>query len=192
MAETENLEVIWKKSSSLFTRAFGDTEEVKSFLEELGEKIVMCPASHKSDQKYPTPGGLMKMSIEVAVTMKKISETLELNVDSGSILRVALAHDLGKIGSAEHDYYVPQDSDWHREKLGSLYKFNEALPRTPLPHLSCFLLSSYGIKLSFDETRAIMTSSGQSREENKPYGYTCTPLQSLVQSARLFVANTHT
>ena len=167
MEEKINLEGLWAKYSSLFKRAFGETESVDNFLEKFGERIVMCPASHKSDQKYCEPGGLMKQSIDVAITMKKISETLGLNVESTSILRVALAHDLGKIGSEDTDYFIPQDSDWHREKLGALYKFNDQMPRMPVTHVSLHLLASSGIPLTLDETRAISTALGSSREENK-------------------------
>ena len=190
MEEKINLEGLWAKYSSLFKRAFGETESVDNFLEKFGERIVMCPASHKSDQKYCEPGGLMKQSIDVAITMKKISESLGLNVESTSILRVALAHDLGKIGSEDTDYFIPQDSDWHREKLGALYKFNDQMPRMPVTHVSLHLLASSGIHLTLDETRAISTALGSSREENKPYGYVNTQLQSLIQSARLLTVQT--
>ncbi len=189
MNKTENLEEIWSKYSSLFVKAFGDSEGVSDFLDVLGERIVMCPGAHKADMKYCEPGGLMKMSIDTAITMKKIAESLSLNVESASILRVALSHELGKIGSLEEPYFLDQDSDWHREKLGAHYKFNEKLERTPVSHMSCFLLNTFGLKLNWEETRALMTSGGPGREENKPYGYTNSPLQSLVQAAKLFTVN---
>ena len=188
--ETSDLEGLWAKYSSLFKRAFGDTDSVNSFLEKFGEKIVVCPAAHKTDQKYCEAGGLMRQSIDVAIAMKKISESLGLSVEPTSILRVALAHDLGKVGVDGEDYYLTQDSDWHREKLGAHYKFNENMPRMPVTHISLHLLSSHGISLTLDETRAITTAQVGSREEHKPYGYVNTPLQSLIQSARLLTVQT--
>ena len=190
MSNTTNLESIWAKYSSLFKRAFGDTKSVNSFLDKFGEKIVMCPASHKSDQKYCEPGGLMRQSIDIALTMKKISESMGLDVESSSILKVALGHDLGKIGLEGLDYYLPQDSEWHREKLGALYKFNDQIPRMPITHVSLFVLSTFGASLTLDENRSISTSHGPGREENKPYGFTNTQLQTLIQAARLLTVQT--
>jgi hypothetical protein len=190
MEKTIDLEGLWAKYSSLFKRAFGDTNEVNNFLDKFGERIVVCPAAHKVDQKYCEPGGLMKQSVDIAIAMKKIAESLSLDVEPASLLRVALGHDLGKIGSKDSDYYLTQDSDWHREKLGAHYKFNEATPRMPITHMSLHLLSSSGITLSLDETRAITTSHGIARDENKAYGYINTPLQSIVQSARLLTIQT--
>jgi len=190
MENTSDLEGLWAKYSSLFKRAFGDTDNVNNFLESFGERIIVCPASHKSDQKYCEPGGLMKQSVDIAIAMKKIGESLSLDVEPTSLLKVALGHDLGKIGTPESDYYVPQDSDWHREKLGAYYKFNDKTPRMPITHMSLHLLASAGIVLTLDETRAITTSHGPGRDENKSYGYVNTPLQSVVQSARLLTIQT--
>ena len=190
MEEKIDLEGLWAKYSSLFKRAFGDTENVSNFLEKFGERIVVCPASHKKDQNYCEPGGLMRQSIDIAITMKKISESLDLDIEPSSILRVALAHDIGKVGSSDTEYFLPQDSDWHREKLGAFYKFNDQMPRMPVTHISLHLLSSHGIALTLDETRSITTSQGASREENKPYGFVNSKLQSLIQSARLLTVQT--
>lgn len=132
----------------------------------------------------------MRQSIDIAIAMKKISESLGLDIEATSILKVALAHDIGKIGSSDTDYFLPQDSDWHREKLGAYYKFNDQMPRMPVTHISLHLLSSHGITLTLDETRAISTALGASREENKPYGFANTKLQSLIQSARLLTVQT--
>ena len=35
----------------------------------------------------------------------------------------ALFHDLGKMGQQEGEYYTPNDSQWHIDKLGQIYKF---------------------------------------------------------------------
>lgn len=190
MENTIDLEGLWAKYSSLFKRAFGDTDSVNSFLDAYGERIVVCPAAHKTDQKYCEPGGLMKQSIDVAITMKKISESLSFDIEPTSLLKVALGHDLGKIGTKTDEYYLVQDSDWHREKLGAHYKFNEKAPRMPITHLSLHLLTSSGIALTLDETRAINTAYGSARDENKPYGFINSHLQSLIQSARLLTVQT--
>ena len=45
----------------------------------------------------------------------------------------ALHHDLGKVGDLEHDYYAPQDSDWHRKNRGEIYKHNPQLQYMKVP-----------------------------------------------------------
>ena len=73
MKNSLDLEGLWAKYSSLFKRAFGDTDSVNNFLEKSGEKIIMCPAAHKSDQKYCEAGGLMKQSIDVMFLVNHIN-----------------------------------------------------------------------------------------------------------------------
>jgi hypothetical protein len=188
--EKIDVENLWLKYSALFKRAFGNKKNVTNFLDKFGEKIILCPAAHKIDQKYCLPGGLMMQSIDVALTMKKIAEAINLEIKPESILRVALAHDLGKIGTEDFSYFLEQDSDWHREKLGAHYKFNESMPRMPVTHTSLYILSSNGISLTLEETRAITTSYGLGKEENRSYGYMNSNLQSLLQSARLLTVQT--
>ena len=38
-----------------------------------------------------------------------------------SLVKISLLHELGKLGDPENELYIPQDSDWHREKLGQNY-----------------------------------------------------------------------
>jgi hypothetical protein len=188
--ETQYLEEFWNKYSSLFKKAFGDNANTQKFLDAFGERIVLAPASHKVDQKYCEVGGLMKQSIDIAIAMKKIAEALDLETSPTSILRIALSHDLGKLGTEDQEYFLDQDSDWHREKLGAMYKFNDKVPRMPVPHLSVFLVNSYGLELTLEETRAIMTSGGLGRDENKSYGFVNSSLQSLFQAAKLITVQT--
>ena len=44
--------------------------------------------------------------MSVAISMKKIAEALSLDIEPTSILRVALAHDIGKIGSNDTEYFL--------------------------------------------------------------------------------------
>ena len=44
----------------------------------------------------------------------------EINFTDEELVFAALHHDLGKVGDLEHDYYIPQDSDWHRKNRGEI------------------------------------------------------------------------
>ena len=35
--------------------------------------------------------------------------------------------DLGKLGNMNDDYYIPNDSEWHRINQGKMYKTNQRL-----------------------------------------------------------------
>ena len=56
--------------------------------------------------------------------MRKINDAFDMGLSAASILKVGLLHDIGKLGTVDHDLFVDQDSSWHREKLGQLYKLS--------------------------------------------------------------------
>ena len=69
----------------------------------------------------------------------------------------------------EQDYFIDQDSDWHREKLGQMYKYNEDLNKMSVSHRTLFLLQHFGIELAKDEWLAIQLAQGSHFEENRFY-----------------------
>ena len=44
-----------------------------------------------------------------------------------NLIFAALHHDLGKVGDLDKDYYIPQDSEWHRKNRGEIFKHNPKL-----------------------------------------------------------------
>ena len=134
-------------------------------LESLGERLSTCPASSRLDQYSAFPGGLIQHSLDVTSTMRKINESHDLGLSTSSILRVGLLHDIGKVGSTDQDYFILQDSDWHREKLGQMFKFNENLSRMSVSHRSLCLIQQFGITLEPEEWIAIQIASGSHFEE---------------------------
>ena len=127
----------------------------------------MCPASMKKDQHNCYPGGLVEHSLEVALAMRKINEALSLNVPTSCILKVALLHEIGKIGDEKTDYFVEQDSDWHVEKLGQLYKYNDDIARMSISHRTLYLLQKFHVELTREEWVAIQIGSGSHFEEKE-------------------------
>jgi len=127
MSDIEKIESNWQMFEKLLTRLSDDN--INKMLDELGERIVMTPASTNSDQYGCFPGGLVQHSLDVTKTMRNLSESLSLGVETKSILKVGLLHDIGKVGSLTEPLYEEQDSDWHREKLGQMYKYNEKISK---------------------------------------------------------------
>ena len=78
-------------------------------------------------------------------------------------------HDLGKVGDLEHDYYIPQDSDWHRKNQGAIYKHNPQLQYMKVPDRGLWLLQHYGVKVSDKEYLGIKLADGLYDDCNTAY-----------------------
>ena len=55
-------------------------------------------------------------------------------------------HDLGKVGDLEHDYYVPNESEWHRKNQGAIYTHNKELQHMTVTDRAIFLLGHFKIE----------------------------------------------
>jgi len=71
------------------------------------------------------------------------------------LYKVALLHDLGRLGTSTKDWLIPQESEWHQEKLGEFYRYNDELPRMTPTQRTLMMLLEFGVALSQDEFLAI-------------------------------------
>ena len=187
--DIENIEAKWKTYEKLCKR-LSDTS-LNELLETLGERIIMCPASSRVDQVGCHSGGMMTHSLDVTLVMRTLNDALEFKLPVASVLKVGLLHDLGKVGSLEHDYFIEQDSDWHRDKLGQYYKFNEELNKMSVSHRTLYLLQHFGVTLSTDEWLAIQLAQGSHFEENRFYVGHTPSLALLLQQAKSIANHRH-
>lgn len=176
MAETQNekltpedIEKNWKKFLSVLEKLGDRSAPALELANTLDERLALAPASGRIDYHNCFPGGLVDHSLRVLNVAAKLCKAFEWNVPKDSLIITCLFHDLGKLGDLTHDYYVQQDSSWHREKLGELYKRNEAIMYMTVPDRGLWLLQHFGLKLSQEETLAIKLHDGQYAEENKQY-----------------------
>lgn len=183
--ESDNIEKNWNKYESLCKR-FSDPA-IDKLIDTLGERLAICPFSIKTEYPGCYPGGLVDVSLRISSSMRKINDSLdELDrLPVSKILKVGLLHDLGKVGDMEQDHFLEQDSGWHRDKLGQLYKYNEDLPKMSYAHRTLFLLQSSGVSLERDEWEAILLSGGMHLEENRFYAGTKSQLSRILLSARM-------
>jgi len=186
----EKIRLNWEKYQML-SEKLGD-ENINIFLEFMGERLVMCPASLKENEYNSRPGGLIEHALDVALAMKSINEALDLGVSTSSILKVGLFHEVGKIGDEENSWVVEQDSDWHREKLKQNYKYNENAPKMSISHRTLYLLQKFNINLTQDEWIAIQIAPGSHYEENRFYVGSEPPLGILLQKAKSLVIHQST
>ena len=129
--------------------------------------------------------------MQVASQAMKLLEAYGLQPElKRSVVKVALLHDLGKVGDLKYDHFIPQDSDWHREKLGAHYKFNDEkdLQKMAVAHRTLYLLQHFGIQISQNEWLAIQLASGFHFEENRWYVHDEPSLARVIQHAKYAVS----
>jgi hypothetical protein len=89
-------------------------------------------------------------------------------VPKDSLIIACLFHDLGKVGDQTNDYYVPAEA-WRAEKLGETYTYNRDMTYMSVPHRGVFLCNHFGLRLTQEETLAILLNDGFVVDENKQY-----------------------
>lgn len=148
-------------------------QTIKFMIDDLGDMLFMCPASDRDDRGFDVPGGLMAHMVSVASHARKLAPLLAPDEDMASIVKVALFHDIGRVGdpspSRRIPYYLPEEDSWRREKLGKNFKYNEELPKMTHSARTLYVLSNYGISLNMHEWIAIQTAYGYGLEENRFY-----------------------
>lgn len=135
-----------------------------------GEEYFLAPASSKVSFHDCFVGGLCYHSLNVLQNLRKLADVMAPGEFSDeTLIFVSLFHDLGKVGDGVEPYYVPNPSDWHREKLGKLYEINQKCVMMPTSERGLYLLQRHGIPVTADEYLAVRLNDGAYPPENKPY-----------------------
>ena len=144
--------------------------KVKQMMEgKVGEAYFTAPASSREEFHSCYPGGLLVHSLNVVKYLLSISKSLcKERYEESQLVFVGLFHDLGKVGDGDNEYYVPNPSDWHRNK-GMLYEVNKACVHMPTSERGLYVLQKHGITLTPDEYLAIRLNDGQYDDTNKSY-----------------------
>jgi hypothetical protein len=179
--EPEKIAENFDKFRSLCERLGDRSESALKMVDSLGEQLAMCPASGRKEYHSSFPGGLVDHSLRVLGNAMKVTKAFGWDIPKDSLIISSLFHDIGKVGVAEDDgtvtdYYVPQDSDWHREKLGEMYKYNKEMQYMTTPQRSVHLCQSFGLRLKQDEYLSILLNDGFVLDENKSYCLKIRPL----------------
>ena len=129
----EQIQENWEKLIKLIDDTFVDTDDterhtkLREMYDYFEDRMCMAPASGKEHFHYAHVGGYVEHVLHVvdcAVQLKEVWEKngATINFTDEELIFAAMHHDLGKVGDLEHDYYIPQDSDWHRTNRGEIYK----------------------------------------------------------------------
>ena len=141
---------------------------------ELGEELLMAPASGSVHFHSAYPGGYIDHVMNVCKNTYRLKKMFEeeggnITFTNEELFFAALHHDLGKLGKPDNPYYVEQDSQWHREKRGQAYKRNPELHYMDVTHRALWMLNQYGITYSEEEMLGIMLADGLFNEATKQY-----------------------
>tara|TARA_B100001250_G_scaffold317462_1_gene279909 strand:- start:448 stop:1002 length:555 start_codon:yes stop_codon:yes gene_type:complete len=153
IVDIEIIEKNWNTYKTILNRL--EDENINHFLEELGDRICIAPSNSNNKQYGCYPGGLVSSSIKIAKSMQALNTFHETPCNIKSIYKIGLLHDIGRLGTPSTDWLLPQDSDWHREKLGNEFKINFDLPKLSHIHRTLMIINAYQIKITEDEFMAL-------------------------------------
>jgi hypothetical protein len=165
----EEIEANWNRFISMIDKLGDRRGVVMDLLGVIDERLCLAPASSRVKYHNCFPGGLVDHSLRVLANAFRLSKAFGWKVPRDSLILVCLFHDLGKVGDLDGDMYLSEESGWHRDKLGQLYRYNEEIQFMTHADRSIFLLQHFGVKLSRDEWLAIRLHDGQHVDENKSY-----------------------
>lgn len=148
-------------------------KKLKAFYKEIEETLTMSPASSRLEHHNCFPGGYLDHVIrvvEAALVLNKVWDKFgqKKTYTVEELAFSAINHDLGKLGTNEKPFYVPNDNQWEVEKRGMLYKYSYD-HHMRIADRSLYALQQAGIPVSEVEYIAIKIHDGLYEEANKPY-----------------------
>lgn len=184
MKTIQEIESLHEKYFRLITKYFGESSS-KKIEDLLGDRLAVAPRALVPEEGG-YPGGIMEFAIRVAKQSKLFADKPELQ---SSIIRVALVHELGKLGDDNNEQFLSQDSSWHREKLNQHFKYNELCEKMSFTHRTLYFVTKFDLGLNSDEWIAIITSGGFHLEENRFYARDNHLLSHLFQVCKCLAEN---
>ena len=154
-------------------------KKLKQFYKGIEETLTMSPASSNVNHHNCFPGGYLDHVIRVvegALIMSKVWDKVgqRETYTQEELVFSAINHDLGKLGTNDKPFYVPNDNQWEIEKRGIVYKFSYD-NHMRISDRSLYALQQAGIAMSEKEYIAIKIHDGLYEEANKPYLLTFSP-----------------
>lgn len=188
MYKERDFEELWSKYEGLLTRL--ENEGINNLLEKLGQRIITTSYSQKETEPFCGIGGIVEYALELAKTASLLASTLKYNVSKGSIVKTSLLSVIGRIGNEKYDRFVEQDSDWHKEKLGQYFKWNEDCGKYKVQDMALYYIQNYNIFLNWDEWQAIALIGEENDERAAFYSESKSKLAQLLDMSHRIVIST--
>ena len=172
----EQIQMNWEELIAIINKYISEDrkENLLKMYDDFKERMMFAPASAKADFHNAMPGGYVEHILHIisfSLELKQIwaNNGANINFTDEELIFAAMHHDLGKVGDLQHDYYIPQDSDWHRKNRGEIYKHNPALQYMKVPDRGLWLLQHYGVHVTDKEYIGIKLTDGLYDDANKAY-----------------------
>lgn len=142
--------------------------------DNLGNRLILAPASGNLHYHSAYVGGYMDHIFNIGKAVQGVKILYEkmggkVDFTDEEMYFSAIHHDLGKLGDLEFENYIPQDSQWHRENRGELFKQNPDIQFMKVPDRALYLLNLFGIDMTQKEWLSIKLSDGMYEDANKSY-----------------------
>ena len=175
------IETLWQKYEGLLHKT--NNENINNMLESLGERILTSSFSQRTNEPFCGIGGNVEYALELAKVSNNIAKALNYDINKLSIIKCTLLSILGRVGTLSEDRYIECTSDWHKEKLGQYYDWNEMCPKYQVNDMTLFILQTFNITLTWDEWQSISLLKSMSSEDNKFYNMHKSRLSLILQLA---------
>ena len=167
MYKERDVETLWEKYSKLLEML--NDENVSNLITSMDQRILMSSFSQREKEPFCGIGGNVEYSLELAKKANALNKAFEYGLSKASIIKCALLSILGRVGTLTINRYVETTSEWHKEKLGQYYDWNEDCPKYQINDMTLFLLQFYNVKLTWEEWNAISLIKDMTSEDNKFY-----------------------
>lgn len=149
-------------------------DKLHAMYDHLKDRVMTAPASSKASYHNAYDGGYLAhilhvhdIALNLASVYKKNDGWVEFTKEE--VVFCALHHDLGKLGDESGPYYIPNQSDWHKNKLGQLYEHSSEGQYYTVNDLTFYWLNRFQVQYSLKEMMGIKLADGIYDEGNKKY-----------------------
>lgn len=155
-------------------------DQLVDFYKSIEQTLVDSPASTKDAHHNCFPGGYLDHILrvtELALVIDRVWDKFnqKKNYTLEELVFSCLNHDLGKLGTNDQPFYVPNDSEWHIKNQGAHYKYNSNMTHMRIADRSLYYLQQANIPVSENEFLTIKLHDGLYEEANKAYYITYSP-----------------
>ena len=167
MYKERDVETLWEKYSNLLKRL--ENQNVDNLINSMDQRILMSSFSQREKEPFCGIGGNVEYALELAKKASALNKALNYDLNKASIIKCSLLSILGRVGTLTRNRYIDTTSEWHKEKLGQYYDWNEDCPKYQINDMTLFILQNYNVHLNWDEWNAISLIKDMTSEDNKFY-----------------------
>ena len=181
MYKERDVETLWEKYSNLLKRL--ENQNVDNLIESMDQRILMSSFSQREREPFCGIGGNVEYALELAKKAGALNKALNYDLNKVSIIKCSLLSILGRVGTLTRNRYIDTTSEWHKEKLGQYYDWNEDCPKYQINDMTLFILQHFNVNLNWDEWNAISLIKDMTSEDNKFYNMHKSRLALILQLA---------